>query len=198
MYYVNMEQMMVRGSANHEWKEQHTFYMWDRLKDMKAQMWLAREHQVNTIPRIWDTGDLRQIKETSGSRPHPMDTLFPRAVLKFLQQPVMKSVEPRAKQYDHAGSDIDIPSFVGMLQVYTDITTISEKENATGAYLVHRVLRNIAGRCCQYLIDHGHILVAFLLESTAEHENFSKPDGVVDGASVSASHPVVLLTDEMA
>lgn len=89
----------------------------------------------------------------------------------------MTSIDPLAVWHDH--KDAGMSSFVEMLQVYTDKTTVSPKTNASVAYAAHNFLLNCSIKYCRYLIDHGYRFVGFLPIFTAKQESHSKIDDVV-------------------
>lgn len=154
MSCMNIEEMIVTGCKNDGKKEQNTFYMRDLFKVIKTQMWLEREHRVNTMTWIKIMSDLGQIQETFKSRLHLMDTWLSRTVFDCARQHVMKSIEQPAVWHDHGGTCI--PSLEGMVQVFTDWTATARKANGTVAYPVHISLLNCAVTDCRYWIDHGH------------------------------------------
>lgn len=198
MSCIIMEKMTVPGTTNHGKQEQHTCYMRDPFQVMRDQMPLARDHQISTMPRIWNTGDLGKkqgTSEASESRPHFMDTFFARIVFDCAGKHVIKSTEPRTVLHNHEGTEI--PSFVGMVQFYTDKKTTSLKVNVSVAYPVDIVLLNCAGNYRRYLFDHGQNFLGFLAVSAAEQEKPFKLDDLGDCASVSGSDPVIQLTDQI-
>lgn len=93
---VNMEQMMVRVSTIRRKDEQHTVYLQDHYKAIRAQMRLAQDHQVLTIPLLENSDNLGQIQETSESWSHLINTLFAKTVLPCARIPELESADPCA------------------------------------------------------------------------------------------------------
>lgn len=80
------------------------------------------------------------------------------------------------------------PSFVSVLQVYTDKVATILKANVTVTYSVSVILLNFNLNFRRYLIDHGQTMVTFLTASTTtEDENDYVNDRVRRQQSASPS-----------
>lgn len=104
----------------------------------RAQMKLAWRVQVFTMSPLWNLNGSKEMHETHESRAHAIGTTFSKIVFECSRELVVTLTDPLAGWHD--GKDVGISSFVGMNQVYTNITTTSLKANANVAYLVHTVL----------------------------------------------------------
>lgn len=122
---MNMELRTLSSMANFGKKEQHIFYVQKSSEVIRAQIKLAREHQVFTMPCSWNVDDFWMMRKICKSRTHITDTLFSKEILKCAWEHILNSADPLTAWQDWRGSGI--PSFVGTVQVYTDKTTTSLK-----------------------------------------------------------------------
>lgn len=98
-----------------------------------------------------------------------MNTTYSQSMYHCILSNMMHSMDKNV--YWNGGVKDDPTSFVGIIQLYHDITAKTLKSNAIVAHPVHIMLLNFTNELCRFFIDHGNTLVGLRPFSTFERVN---------------------------
>lgn len=132
---MNIEQKMLSSMAGSRKAKLRIFYMQERLEVISAQMRLALEHRVFSMPRSWETHDSKTTHETHQSKARTMNTPFFIDVFECMPEQMMSPVDrPETR---HILRGFGIQCFVGMFQIDADKTSTLLDANAAVTYPAH-------------------------------------------------------------
>lgn len=163
--------------------ENHLFNYRDTRDLIQKQLCFARDHQVI----------LRPCMEQSAI-PHALQTRFCNDVYGSVRNYVQRSAIRTAFWNDC--SNWENPSFVGMVQVYTDKTATTFKSNAIVPYPVHVVLLNFIPSFRRFLIDNGYTFAGLLPVCTSTDEHEEREEQMVEH-KIGKDRTVVPLSDAL-